>query len=146
VKLNGVTVPEAGINAAIAGEYGVPVVFLSGDQTIGEEARRLLGPIETATVKIAGGFYSATMLPPEECRRLIREGVKRGVERRRELKPYKLSRPVHLEVTFKQAVLAEVASYLKGVDRPRGNAILYAADDMLEASRFLQAIEFLRVE
>ena len=34
VKLNGVEVPEAGFNAAIAGDFGVPVVFVSGDQTI----------------------------------------------------------------------------------------------------------------
>ena len=146
VKLNGVTVPEAGINAAIAGEFGVPVVFLSGDQTIGQEATRLLGAIETAAVKIAGGFYSATMLHPEECQRLIREGVKRGVEKRRQLKPYKLARPVKLEVTFKRTVDAEVVSYFQGVERPRGNVIVYTANDMLEASRFFNAIGFLSVE
>jgi len=143
VKLNGVTVPEAGISAAIAGEFGVPVVFLSGDQTIGEEARRLLGPIETAAVKTAGGFYSGTMLHPEECQRLIREGVKRGVERRRQLKPYKLSRPVKLEVTFKSVVLAEIVSYFQNVERPKGNTIVYTAHDMLDASRFFMAIDFL---
>jgi D-amino peptidase len=146
VKLNGVTVPEAGISAAIAGEFGVPVVFLSGDQTIGQEATRLLGPIETATVKIAGGFYSATMLHPEECQRLIREGVKRGVEKRHLLKPYKLDRPVKLEVTFKRTVDAEIVSYFQGVERPKGNVIIYTAGDMLEASRFFSAIGFLSAE
>jgi D-amino peptidase len=146
VKLNGVVVPEAGINAAIAGEFGVPVVFLSGDQTIGEEARRLLGPIETAAVKTAAGFFSGTMLHPEECQRLIREGVKRGVEKRRQMKPYKLARPVKLEVTFKKTVNAEIASYFRGVDRPRGNAIVYTAQDMLDASRFFNAIGFLNAD
>jgi D-amino peptidase len=146
VKLNGVTVPEAGINAAIAGEFGVPVVFLSGDQTIGQEATRLLGPIETAVVKNAGGFFSATMLHPEESQRLIREGMRRAVTRRRELKPYKLTRPVKLEVTFKRTVDAEIASYFQGVERPRGNAIIYTARDMLDASRFLNAIGFLSAQ
>jgi D-amino peptidase len=146
VKLNGVTVPEAGINAAIAGEFGVPVVFLSGDQTIGQEATRLLGPIETAVVKNAGGFFSATMLHPEESQRLIREGMRRAVTRRRELKPYKLARPVKLEVTFKRTVDAEIASYFQGVERPRGNAIIYTARDMLDASRFLNAIGFLSAQ
>jgi D-amino peptidase len=146
VKLNGVTVPEAGINAAIAGEFGVPVVFLSGDQTIGEEARRLLGPIEVAAVKTAGGFYSGTMLHPEECQRLIREGVKRGVEKRRSLSPYRLSRPVKLEVTFKNTALAEIASYFQGVERPKGNVIVYSARDMLDASRFFSAIGFLSAD
>jgi len=129
-----------------AAKFGVPVVFLSGDQTIGEEARRLLGPIETVAVKTAGGFYSGTMLHPEECQRLIREGVKRGIEKRRQLKPYKLARPVKLEVTFKWTVYAEIVSYFRGVERPRGNAIVYTANDMLDASRFFSAIGFLHVD
>ncbi len=43
ISLNGKSVGEAGFNAAIAGEFGVPVVFVSGDQTIADEVRRLLG-------------------------------------------------------------------------------------------------------
>jgi D-amino peptidase len=144
VRLNGVEVPEAGVNAAIAGDFGVPVVFLSGDQTIGEQARRLLGPIETVAVKQATGFYSATMMHPEEAQRLIRAGVKRGVERRGELKPYKLTHPVKVELTLYDTVVAEVASYLPGVERPRGNMIVYNSRDMLDASRVMRAIATLR--
>lgn len=140
VKLNGTTVPEAACNAAIAGEFGVPVVFLSGDQTIGEEARRLIGPIETVAVKQAGGFFSGTMMHPEEAQRLIRDGVKRALARRSEMKPYKLARPVKLEITFKDTVNAELVSFLPQVERPRGNAIVFTGRDMLEVSRFLEAV------
>src|SRR5882672_11097703 len=83
LKLNNTPVPEAGLNAALAGEFGVPVVFVSGDQVVGEQTRELLGPIEAVAVKRATGFYSATMTTPAECQRLIREGVKRAVERRK---------------------------------------------------------------
>jgi D-amino peptidase len=145
IRLDGVPVPEAGFNAAIAGELGVPVVFLSGDQVATEQARKLLGPIETATVKTADGFFSGTLMHPEESRRLVREGARRGVERRRELKPYKVARPVKLEIAFKKVVTAEVASYLPGVERPRGNTIVFTARDMIEAARFFSAIGFLDV-
>ena len=140
IKLNGTAVPEAGFNAAIAGEFGVPVVFLSGDQAIGEEARRLLGPIETVAVKQATGYFSATMMHPEQAQQLIRAGVKRAVERRGELKPHKLAHPVKLEITFKDTVNAELVSYLPGVERPRGNAIVFTARDMVEAAKFLEAV------
>lgn len=143
VKLNGTTVPEAGFNAAIAGDFGVPVVFLSGDQTICADAKRMLGPIETAAVKQAGGFASATMMHPEESQRLIRAGVKRGVERRGELKPYRLSHPVKLEIEFQDTVNAELASYLPNVDRPRGNTVVFSARDMVEASKFLEVVSNL---
>jgi D-amino peptidase len=107
VKLNGTAVPEAGFNAAIAGDFGLPVVFLSGDQTICEDAKRLFGPIETPAVKQATGFYSAMMMHPEEAQRLIRAGVKRGVERRSELKPYRQPHPVKLEIEFEDTIKNE---------------------------------------
>jgi D-amino peptidase len=140
VKLNDKTVPEAGFNAAIAGEFGVPVVFLSGDQTIGEEIKNLIGPIETVAVKQAIGFYSARMINPEKARSLIRAGVKRGIERRRELKPFKLDHPVRVELRLKETLVAELASYLPGVERPSGDTITYSARDALEASRILRVI------
>jgi len=144
VKLNGVVVPEAGFNAAIAGEFGIPVVFLSGDQTIAEEAKHLLGPIETAVVKEATGFYSATMIHPDESQRLIRAGVKRGIERRKELSPYRLSHPVKMEVAYKDIVTAEVISYLPGVERPRGNTIVFTGPDMIAVSKFHSAVNYIR--
>ena len=140
IKLNGTPVPEAGFYGAVAGEYGVPVVFLSGDQAAGEEAKQLFGPIETVAVKQAYGFYSGMMMSPEESRRLIRAGVKRGIERRGELKPYKMTHPVKLEVTFKQEIMAELISFLPGIERPRGHTIVFTARDMLEAARFLNAV------
>ena len=143
IKLNGTPVAEAGFNAAIAGEFDVPVVFISGDQTICENTRQLLGPIETVAVKEATGFFSAKMMHPAEAQRLIREGVKRAVERRSKLKPFKVVHPVKLEVTFKSIVNAELVSGLPKVGRPRGNTILFTAKDALEASSFLTTVMFL---
>ncbi len=140
IKLNGKLVPEGGFNAAIAGDFGVPVVFLSGDQTAGEEAKRLFGPIETVAVKQAIGFHAATMLHPEEAQRLIREGVKRGIDRRASLAPYKVDHPVEFELTFTKTVNAELAAYLPGVKRLSGNMVVFAAKDMTEASKFLEAV------
>jgi D-amino peptidase len=146
MKLNGISVPEAGFVAATAGTFGVPVVFVSGDQTITRVTSELLGNIETAVVKVANGFYAGTMLHPEEARRLIREGVKRGVEKRGQLKPYIVGKPVKLQITFKKTVEAEVASYLRGVERLNGNTIVYTAGDMVDASRFLNAVYYLHVD
>lgn len=143
IKYNGTVLPDAGLAAAIAGEYGVPTVFVSGDQAVADEMKQLVGPIETAEVKHAFGFYAATMMHPEAARRLIRDGVKRGLERRDAIKPYRLAHPVKLQVTFKQTVNAEVVSYLPGVDRLNGDTIAFTGRDMNEISRFLSAIMFV---
>jgi D-amino peptidase len=143
IKLNGTAVGEAGYNAAIAGEFGVPVVFISGDQTNAASAQRLLGPIETAIVKRAIGFESARMIHPEEAQRLIREGVRRGVERRAEIKPWRLTRPVRMEIRFKNVVDAELTAYLPGVERVSGSTVVFTAKNMIEAARFFSAVEGL---
>ena len=144
IKLNDQVVGETGFNAAIGGEFGVPVVFVSGDQTETAEATQLLGPLETAVVKQAIGYNSAITIHPEKSQEMIRAGVKRGVERRKELKPFKISHPVILEITYKTTVIAEVASYLRGVQRTSGNTIKYSAEDMIEASKLRAVISFLR--
>jgi D-amino peptidase len=117
---------------------------VSGDQTICEEAKQLLGPIETAAVKQATGFYSATMVHPEVSEEMIRAGVKRAIERRADFKPYKVSHPVKLQIIFQDVVNAEVASYLPNVERPRGDTIVFNARDMVEASKFFEAVTVMR--
>jgi D-amino peptidase len=143
IKFNGTTMPDAGLAAAIAGEFGVPTVFVFGDQALGQEMKRLVGRIETVAVKQAIGFYAATMMHPEAAQRLIREGVKRAVERRSEIQPLRLVTPVKLEITFKQTVNAEVVSYLPGVERPNGDTIVFTGRDMNEVTRFLTAIALM---
>src|SRR5687768_16869532 len=44
VALNGIDMPEAGVSAAVAGHFGVPVVMISGDDAAVAEAQRLIGP------------------------------------------------------------------------------------------------------
>src|SRR5262245_28533544 len=65
ISLNGVSMSEAGINAAIAAQYGVPVVMLTGDDAIVAETTTRLGPIEGVAVKRAIGFHSTATITPE---------------------------------------------------------------------------------
>ena len=140
IALNGVPMPEAGVNAAIAGYFGVPVVMISGDDVAVSEAQHLIGPIEGAVVKRAIGFHSAATLTPEAARALIREKVRAGLERRAQLRPYMVSAPVRLDITFKNYLPAEVASYLPIVQRTASHSIRFVGRNVIEVSRF---IEFL---
>ncbi len=63
VWMNDNLVGEFGLNAALAGAFGVPVVMISGDQTACRQARELLGNLEIAEVKHASGRHSALCLP-----------------------------------------------------------------------------------
>ncbi|MGD9562852.1 MAG: M55 family metallopeptidase [Pyrinomonadaceae bacterium] len=138
VRLNGVSVPEAGINAAIAGHFNVPVIMVSGDDAAVKETTALLGPIEGAVVKWNYGFHSARTMMPEAAQDLIREKVKRAIGRIGELKPYKIATPVKLEVRFKNYRPAEVLSYLSIIERTDAHSIRFEGRDMIETSKFLE--------
>jgi len=140
VLLNGVEVPEAAINAAVAGHFGVPIVAISGDDAAVAEAQRLIGPMEGAVVKRAISFHAANTLTPEAGRALIKEKVKAGLAKRAALKPYVVRKPVQLDITFKSYTPAEIVAYLPGVQRVNAHTIRFAGRDMLEVSKF---IEFL---
>ncbi len=140
ISLNGIPVPEAGINAAIAGHFGVPVIMISGDDVIVEEARSLLHDIEGAVVKWAYGFHSARTMMPEASYRLIREKVREAIRRLDEFKPYRLATPVTLDVRFKNYRPSEVLAYLPIVERTDSHSIRFVGKDMVEVSKFLEFI------
>ena len=140
VRLNGVSMPEAGINAAIAGHFNVPVIMISGDDAIVKEAGALLGGIEGAVVKWAYGFHSARTLMPEAAYELIRQKVKQAIGRIKDFKPYKIKAPVQLDVRFKNYRPSEVLSYLSIIERTDSHSVRFMGKDMIEVSKFLEFI------
>lgn len=140
VRLKGVSVSEAGINAAIAGHFNVPVIMVSGDDAVVKETTALLGNIEGAVVKWASGFHSAKTMTPDASYALIRETARKAVSRIREFKPYKLNGPIELDVRFKNYRPSEVLSYLSIVQRTDAHSIRFVAKDILEVSKFLTFI------
>ncbi len=108
VRLKGVSVSEAGLNAAIAGHFNVPVIMISGDDAVVKETQALLGDVEGAVVKWASGFHSAkTMMPEASYAVDSRKGQKGGRPDQR-LQAYKLAAPIQLDVRFKNYRPSEV--------------------------------------
>jgi len=140
VRLNGTSIPEAGINAAIAGRFNVPVIMISGDDAIVKEATDLLGNIEGAVVKWAVSFHAAKTLTPEMAYELIREKTKKAIARIKEFKPYKVKEPVQLDVRFKAYRPSELLSYLSIVQRTDSHSIRFVGKDIIEVSKFLEFI------
>jgi D-amino peptidase len=140
VALNGVHVPEAGLNAAIAGYFGVPVALISGDDVAVEEARRLIGGVEAVAVKRAISFHSASTMTPAAAQALIKERVRAALARRADLRPYRVTAPVRLDLTFKNYRPAEMLAYLPIVQRTDAHSIRYTGRNVVEVSRFLQFV------
>jgi D-amino peptidase len=102
--------------------------------------RAQIGNIEAAVVKEHLGFHAANTLTPQSAQQLISEKIKTALGRLRDFKPFKVSSPVTLDVSFKHYQPAELLAYLRGVERLDAHSIRYQAKDMLEASDFMQVV------
>lgn len=142
VALNGVPIGEIGLNAALAGYFGVPVALVSGDRHLVEEAKALLGPgLETVVVKEGYGRCAARSLPPPLVHQLIKEAAVRGLEKRGS--PFQIAPPIHLTVDFALGVAVEMAELIPGVTRLKGQRVYYTHDDYLTVYKLFRAINSL---
>ena len=133
VALNGTVVSEGSWAAAIAGHFNAPVIMISGDDAAIAEVRSAVGNIEAAETKKTLGFHSAMTLTPQASYDLIAARVKAAMARRAEFKPYKVTTPVTVDVSFKNYTPAEMLAYLPGFERTDSHSIRFRAKDMVEA-------------
>ncbi len=130
--LNGIEIGEIGLDSSLAGALGVPVIFVSSCTKGVEEAKRLLGDIETIAVKEGFGRNCALSLHPKDAQRLIKEGVKRAIYRIDKFKPLKISPPFELKIEYKLESLAEGEIRKIGVERIDPRTIVRRSDNIFD--------------
>jgi len=130
-SINGISMPEAGYNALIAGTYNVPVVFAAGDGTLCDQITSLLGEVETVPVKEGIGA-AAVSSHPELTRQQIRNGVEKALLRLDDFEPYRLEKPYTLVVRLKSEETVNQGSHYPGVRRTGEWELTYSSDDFLE--------------
>ncbi len=137
VRINGKVMNEAAINALIAGSYGTPVVLVTGDDRVCEEAKELLDPVETVTVKWAITRYSARSLHPKEAQRQIREAAARALKNISKYKPFVLPPPYTLHVKMLNAGMVDNAEMMPGVRRVDALTLEYRTDKLMDLFKAL---------
>jgi D-amino peptidase len=77
---------------------------------------------------------------PSVAAEQIHQRAKVAVERRGQMKPYPMTRPITLEVSMKNYRPVELLGYLSNVQRIDSHTIRFAGRDMIEVSKFLEFI------
>ncbi len=98
--VNGELAGEVAVDAYIAGDHGVPVIMVSGDDQVCAEAKSLLPWIETAEVKRGLSSFAASLLPPQRAHVLIFDTAKAAVENIQKMKIAEYSKPVTLRTEY----------------------------------------------
>lgn len=110
-------VGESGINAALCGHYGVPVLLVTGDEATCREVSELLGPgLTTVAVKRGLTRYSARQIPPARARAMIEDGARRALSNLKAVKPYVPGKPTTITIDLGTVDSAEQFRGRHGVE------------------------------
>ena len=133
IRLNGQLVGELGMEAYVAGHYGVPVALVTGDDKVCLEARGLIGDeVVTACVKWSAKRQSALCLAPGEARALIREKAAQAVKAAKGIKPLKLDGPAELRVEYLRTEMCEHFWGRRDVEMPDPRTVVFRGANALE--------------
>jgi D-amino peptidase len=133
---NGTLVGETGINAALCGQWGCPVLLVTGDHAVCREGKELLGEgLTTVAVKKGLSSFSARQLPAQRARELIEEGAKDALNDLKAVEPYVPGRPAEIKVEFKVTEAADRFGRKPGVERLDARNVVSRADDWWSAWR-----------
>ncbi|MEU3701489.1 M55 family metallopeptidase [Streptomyces anulatus] len=138
VRVAGRSLGEIGLNAAMAGHLGVPVVLLSGDDAACAEMADLIPGTVTVPVKEALGMAAAVTLHPEEARDRLRRAAADAVARRAEIPPLALTGPLDVEVDLASPHTIDLATLVPGVSRAGGaRTVTFTSPDYATAYRLI---------
>lgn len=139
VRVNGTTLGELGLNAYLAGYFGVPVVLVSGDRKVVEEASHLLKGVDAVVTKEGVGRRAAVNRPPGEVREELRKKAQKAVESKKPT-PLKMNPPFRLELDVIYTNMADAVEMMPGVERVSGRCLAYECGDFLTLYRAMRSM------
>jgi D-amino peptidase len=128
VRIDGVSVGEYGLNAAVAGDFGVPVVMVTGDDLAIAQVRDLIGDdVVGVQVKTAIATETADSIHPELACELIEAAAKEAVGKRDSIQPYRV-RDAFVEAEFNHQTLADLAEMGPDIERIGERTVAFTAE------------------
>lgn len=139
VRLNGKEVGEYGLNAMVAGYWGVPVVFIAGDRAAVEMARDFIPGVDGLAVKEGIGYFAARTMHPHEAREKIAAGVRAALVKRIARQPVTLGPSITLEIELDALNHADQVALVPGIKRS-GRTVSYTSTDPLTIYKIARVI------
>lgn len=143
--LNGEPAGEIAVNAAYAGQMGVPVALVTGDQAAVDEAKELLGDVESAVVKEALGRHTAKLLHPSAGHERVRLAARLALERLTDLKPYVVETPATIGIEFTSSAMADVCSWIPTVETIGPRSVSFEFNDWRQGMGLMVALLWLAI-
>jgi D-amino peptidase len=117
--------------AVVAGNWGVPMLMMSGDEAACAEARAFFNPVETAAVKRGIGRNRAELVDVKEARARIREAARRAISLVGKAKPLVPNKPMELILEYNRADYCDGPAAKPGIERLDARTIRWTTSDPL---------------
>ncbi|RNF34566.1 M55 family metallopeptidase [Paracoccus methylarcula] len=140
IRINGTPCGEPAIYGAYAGELGVPVGLISGDDCTRDENAPIFPQAEFVTVKHAYGHRAARQVSVSRAHAMLKEGAIRAVKRAGEMKPARWQGPFRAEFVMGNAALADQMSVLPPSRRIDAMTIGFDCATMAEVIGWMAAL------
>jgi D-amino peptidase len=134
IRLNDGPLTELLLNALLAGQLGVPVGLVTGDDRTCALARATLPDVVTVQVKEAVAFEAALSLHPAAARAAIQAGAAEAVSAARDgrVRPLEVPAELVLEAEFRPYLAADLAARIPGSERVSARVVRRAVRDPRE--------------
>ena len=138
LQINGRSVGEGGMNAALAAYYGVPVVAVSGDDVAIAEVKESAPQVRGVMVKRAINVRAVELKPLQLARREIQDAAKDGVANAKKTAPVR--GPVRVQLRYRNFTYPEVASAFKEIEVVAPDTVAFTRETMPEAYRLIRVL------
>ncbi|MGE6257109.1 M55 family metallopeptidase [Heyndrickxia sporothermodurans] len=137
MKINGKVVGETEMNAFVAGGFGVPAVFISGDDAYVNEVKETLPQVEAVVVKRAVDRFAAELIHPDVAHQQIREKAEAAIRNINSFKPLTLDGDITFEIEFKGPQQAKMTTTLPTVEQLTPKRIRFTCEDIITAYKHM---------
>jgi D-amino peptidase len=145
VRVNGQWVGESGLNALVTQHFDVPIAVVTGDQVTRLETEPFAPEAEYVVTKESITRFAALNLHPDESCDRIRAAATRALEKvaAGHVSVAAIDVPVRLELDHRTGDMAEVATWVGGVERVDERTVAIVGDDLLDVFRKFVAVNYI---
>jgi D-amino peptidase len=146
LQINGRSVGEGGMNAALAAWHGVPVLMVSGDDVAVAEVKESVPGIRTVVVKRAINMRAVELEPLARAREAIQRGARESVAAAKDVAPQRTG-PYRVQMRFRNLAIPEVLTAFKEVEAVAPDGVAFSRETMPEAYRLIRVFyRFISVD
>jgi D-amino peptidase len=139
LQINGRSVGEGGMNAALAAWYGVPVVMVSGDDVAVAEVKESVPSIHGIVVKRAINVRAAELKSLQQAHDEIQRAAKDAIASAKKPAPQRTG-PFKVQMRFRDFTIPEVATAFSEMQSPAPDTVAFSRETMPEAYRLIRVL------